>query len=195
MSGPNARIRNAMESLVDYRHGNRFMRAGELVRVDVGCDADFYKGDVGRTVPVSGRFEPHQKEIWTLFVHAYTAGLAAIRPGARQDSVIAAAERMVAAQAHRLITAEAQQAARLILARDKAISWHLHTCGLEAGEPAVDEFREGMVVIFEPMLEVGDEAYYLEDMVLVTGTGIEILTAGLPTTADDIERAMAGTRR
>jgi hypothetical protein len=58
--------------------------AAKVARVDVGCDLDHYKGDVGRTAPVSGRFDTGQRETWELLVAAYRAGLAVIRDGARR---------------------------------------------------------------------------------------------------------------
>ena len=51
------------------------MKAGEVVRVDVGCQVDHYMGDVGRTAPVSGTFTAGQREAWDLFIASlpYTA--------------------------------------------------------------------------------------------------------------------------
>ncbi|MGH9389740.1 MAG: hypothetical protein ACRD1Z_09005, partial [Vicinamibacteria bacterium] len=53
----------------------------------------------------------------------------------------------------------------------------------------------GSVVAFEPMFSVDEDAYYMEDMILVTETGHEILTKGLPETAAEIEAVMGGTER
>ena len=50
--------------------------------------------------------------------------------------------------------------------------------------------RTGMVLAFEPDVAVDGQAFYLEDMVLVRQDGSEVLTAGLPYTADEIEAAM-----
>lgn len=49
----------------------------------------------------------------------------------------------------------------------------------------------GSVIAFEPMFSVGEDAYYLEDMILVTENGHEILTKALPYTAEEIEMEMA----
>ena len=47
-----------------------------------------------------------------------------------------------------------------------------------------------MVVDYEPIFVVAGQGFYMEDMILVTAAGAEILTKGLPTTAREIERAM-----
>src|SRR5262249_56180218 len=91
MSGPNARFTSLWDSFVSYDHLDRQMRAGEVVRVDVGCQVDHYMGDVGRTAPVSGTFTDGQREAWDLFIAGYRAGLTKIRAGAAAKSVCAAA--------------------------------------------------------------------------------------------------------
>src|SRR5450432_1123111 len=90
MTGENSSFPAPFESLADYRHLNRVMKAGEVARVDVGCDMDHYKGDVGRTAPVSGRFDAGQRETWELLVAAYRAGLSTFRDGVTRDAVFAA---------------------------------------------------------------------------------------------------------
>ena len=194
MSGPNAVIPKPFESLVDYYHLNRRMQAGELVRVDVGCDLDFYKGDVGRTAPVSGRFSPEQREVWNLLIDLYRAGVAVIRPGSGHEDIIAACRKEVERRQSSLQTALAKEAATILLNPANQSIWHLHSSGLEPGEKApTGVFKAGMVLEFEPMFAVGGQAFYLEDMLLVTNGGCEILTMGLPYTADEIERAMTIT--
>ena len=81
MSGPNAHAGNLVRSFYDYHHLDRQMKAGELVRMDIGCDLGHYEGDVGRTVPVSGAFSTEQAEAWDLLISAYRAGLAVMKAG------------------------------------------------------------------------------------------------------------------
>jgi Xaa-Pro aminopeptidase len=58
----------------------------------------------------------------------------------------------------------------------------------------VDTLRAGQVVAFEPILTVGGVGLYLEDMLLVTPAGAEVLTPGLPYSATEIERVMRAAR-
>ena len=73
--------------------------------------------------------------------------------------------------------------------------WQIHHVGLESAEGRADTFRAGQVVALEPMMSVDGVGFYLEDMLLVTAAGTELLTAGLPYSADEIERAMRRGRR
>jgi Xaa-Pro aminopeptidase len=190
MTGPASAFPAPFESLVDYRHLNRMMKAGEVARVDVGCDADHYKGDVGRTAPVSGRFDAGQRETWELLVAAYRAGLSSIRDGVSSDAVFAASLDEVRRRQPALATPLGKKAAEVLLAPDGLRFWGIHGVGLEAGEGAPETLAAGMVVAFEPIFSVDGQGFYLEDMVLVTKTGHEILTPGLPYSAEEIEKAV-----
>jgi len=188
MSGPNAVLPKPLESFVDYHHLNRVMQAGDLVRVDVGCDADFYKGDVGRTAPASGKFDADQKETWELLVSAYQTAVASMRPGLTHAQIEETCRQTVARRQESLTRDLARKAAEKILAGSDDVLWHLHGSGLEPGEGRPDTLRTGMVIEFEPMFSVEGQAFYLEDMILITESGHEILTSGLPYSADELER-------
>jgi Xaa-Pro aminopeptidase len=70
----------------DSTNLDRVMKAGDIVRVDLGCDSGMYKGDLGRTVPVTGHFDAGQKEALDLLTGAYLAGVDAMKEGAvRRD--------------------------------------------------------------------------------------------------------------
>jgi len=84
--------------------------------------------------------------------------------------------------------------ARLIAAPLRE-TWHIHGVGLDGGETGTETLEVGSVVAFEPMFSVDEDAYYMEDMILVTETGHEILTKGLPYIAAEIEEVMEGTHR
>ena len=59
-------------------------------------------------------------------------------------------------------------------------------------EGFVRTLRAGMTIALEPIMSIGGQGYYLEDMFLITKDGAELLTPGLPYTAAEIEKAMAG---
>jgi len=192
MAGENGAFPKPFESLVDYRHLNRRMAAGELARVDVCCDVDHYKGDVGRTAPVSGRFDAGQRETWELLVAAYRAGLALFQDGVRRDDVFAASLAQVRKREPSLRTPLGRSAAGVLLGPDGLKWWGIHGVGLEGAEGAPETLRAGMVVAFEPIFVVDGQGFYLEDMIAVTKDGHEVLTKGLPYTAEEIERAVRG---
>jgi Xaa-Pro aminopeptidase len=192
MSGPNALFPDVFEAFADCGHLDRRIENGDLVRMDVGCDADHYAGDVGRTAPASGRFDPGQRETWNLLVAAYETGLDSMRDGLPGADVIAASLGEVERRRATLATPLARQAARVLLQDGGTSWWQIHGVGLESGEgfSIPDTLRAGMVVAFEPIFAVEGQGFYLEDMILVTPEGHEVLTQGLPYEADEIERAM-----
>ena len=190
MSGPNAAFPVPFTSVLDPHHLDRVMRAGEVARLDIGCAVDHYMGDVGRTVPVSGAFTPEQAEVVDLLAAAYRAGVATIRDGATTAAVIQASVNEVARRRPSLRSALARQAAEIIAQPGGIPFWQLHGVGLDDAEMPPDTLAAGMVVDYEPIFVVAGQGLYMEDMILVTAAGAEILTKGLPTTAREIERAM-----
>jgi Xaa-Pro aminopeptidase len=195
MSGRNAHVGELVRSFYDYDHLDREMKAGELVRMDVGCALRLYEGDVGRTIPVSGKFTPEQRETWELLIQGYRAGLSAMKAGATLPSVMERARSEVERAQRSLRSDYARRAAAAILNGPLRGTWHIHGVGLDGGETGTDRLEAGSVIAFEPMFSVDADAYYLEDMILVTESGHEVLTRGLPYSASEIEQAMAGGAR
>ncbi len=189
-TGPNAVFPATFESFADYRHLNRRMEAGELARIDVGCEVDHYQSDVGRTVPVSGRWTDGQREAWDLFVDSYRASMSVIRDGVSVDSVLDAFQQEVRARASDLQTPMGRRAAEILLDRRQIPSWQIHGVGLEAAEGFGGVLREGVVVAYEPMFTVDAFVFYLEELLLITADGYELLTPGLPYSTSEIEKAM-----
>ncbi|MDT9599765.1 aminopeptidase P N-terminal domain-containing protein [Sphingosinicella rhizophila] len=193
MTGPNAH-RDAIRRLFfDYRRVDRPMKTGELVRVDIGCTLGHYEGDVGRTVPVSGKFSPEQREVWDVLVAAYQKGLSVLRAGASVVDVMEASHQEVVRLQPSVRSDYARRALAILASMARRDAWHVHGVGIDAGERSFDELEVGNVLAFEPQFSVGDDAYYLEDMILVTDNGHEVLTKGLPYSSSEIEDAVAGT--
>ncbi|MCC7133861.1 MAG: aminopeptidase P N-terminal domain-containing protein [Gemmatimonadales bacterium] len=190
MSGPRAVYGDLFNSFVDYDGHDRVMRPGELVRVDVGCQAERYLGDVGRTAPVGGRFDPGQREAWDLFIAGYRAGLPLLRDGVAVAEVFAAALDRIRALAPTLRTPLGRQAAAVLLGPTGTEAWQFHGVGLDDAEGAPAVLRASMTVAYELMFAVGDQGFYLEDMILIERAGYRLLTPGLPYTAAEIERVM-----
>jgi Xaa-Pro aminopeptidase len=202
-----------------YNAVNRVMRAGELLFVDYGAaEVRTYTSDICRTFPVSGRFTPEQRKYYDIVLEAQEAAIAMIGPGVMMLDAIKAA-----AQVFRKHGLEQYEDVRTMgegkvwglmpspthyLARDAGIVRYTpygagvrdlgHHIGLEV-QDSRDYSRPlepGMVITIEPKIYVPEKniAIMIEDMILVTATGHENLSAAAPKRADDIERAMA-TRR
>lgn len=187
MSGPNAGVDRLVRAFYSYEHLDRTMREGELVRVDIGCAGHGYGADVGRTLPVSGHFDEVQAEVWELLVAGYLAGVETMAADVPVSAVRAASRARIRQLEPGLRSDGAREAAHIL---DDDSAWHVHGVGVESGEEALPLLRAGSVLAYEPMVEVGDDAFYLEDMILVTGSGHEILSAGLPYGAEEIAALM-----
>ena len=178
-SGPNSlwpwRILGAQ-----YDRRNRRLTDGELVIFDVGCELDFYASDVGRTVPVSGRFSPEQRRLLAMEVAVADAIIAAVRPGVTLNELGAVA------RAH---TPESERPYM------QAAGHFGHHIGLAAGDPSLAEvpLSPGMVLTVEPWYYNHDRglAVFTEDVLLVTPQGAEVLTAELPRSPAELERMVA----
>jgi len=186
-SGPYALGNTLFEALADYHNLDRRMGAGELVRLDVGCDFQMYKGDFGRTIPVSGHFDEGQRETMELLNGAYFAGVNAMRPGATPKDIFTATLAFIEQHQHELKTARAKDAAADGL---KGAGLALHGLGVDMAEGAPKRFQAGNVLCYEPLLTSGNQAFFVEDTFLITPEGHAVLNPALPYSAKDIERAM-----
>jgi Xaa-Pro aminopeptidase len=194
MSGPNAAFPRPFMSFLDPHNLDREMKSGEVARFDIGCKVDRYLGDVGRTIPVTGTFTPDQREVVDLLVAVYRAGLATIRDGADTTEVLRASVAEAARHRSAMRTALGKRAAALLSEPDSLPFWQHHGIGLDIAEPLPRVLRAGMVLDYEPIFVVDGQGFYMEDMILVTKAGYEILTKGLPSTAAEIEQAMRRRR-
>jgi Xaa-Pro aminopeptidase len=189
LTGPNAVYPRPYASLTRYDHLNAIMKSGELVHLDIGCESNHYFSNLGRTVPVSGRFSAEQREIWDLFVAAYHAGVKALREGVTVDQVFEAWSSGLRRHGATAKSVLARQAIGEWSRRDKLPYWVIHTMNLVLGDIS-GPLRAGTTIAFEPIAAVGGQEFYLEDMFVITKNGAELLTPGVPYSAEEIESAM-----
>jgi Xaa-Pro aminopeptidase len=160
----------------NYDRRNRTMSPGDLVIFDVGTELDYYVSDVGRTFPVSGSFTPLQREKLLLSTAVSDAIIAAIRPG------VTFADLMVVALAH------IPEHERKYMQTGTFFGHHI---GLNAGDPALPDaiLQPGMVFTVEPWYYNHDIdiSVFVEDVVLVTNAGAEVLTRALPRLPEELE--------
>ena len=189
MAGENAVFPKPFTSLGRYDHLNTEMRAGDLVRLDVGCEWEHYLGDLGRTVPVSGHYNDEQRETWNIFVAAYRKAAASLREGTNVDQVYDVWRTELLSHRPTAKSPLAQHAIDAWSQRENVPYWQIHTSNLLAARPP-KTFPAGMTVNFEPIASVDGQGFFLEDMYLITKTGAEVLTPGVPYTAEEIEAVM-----
>ncbi len=180
---------------------------GELVLVDAGCELHGYAADVTRTFPVAATFSKPQRALYEIVLAAQKAAIAAVAPGRLWDEPHDEAVRVITQGLIdlKLIDLELNEAiekkAYEIFYMHKTGHWlglDVHDVGeyRVGGEPRV--FEPGMVTTIEPGIYIDQDtpdvpAIYrgigirIEDNVLVTRQGHEVLTAGIPKEIDEIE--------
>ncbi|MCC6216579.1 MAG: aminopeptidase P N-terminal domain-containing protein [Polyangiaceae bacterium] len=203
-SGPNATV-------LHYRRNDRRMSAGELVLIDAGCELHGYASDVTRTFPVDGRFTTAQQAIYELVLESQTAALDATRPGATIDEVHRVTVEVLARGMLALGLLRGSLAEVLEQERYKTFYMHrtshflgldVHDVGAYFVEGRSRALEPGMTITIEPGLYVPVGAdvperfrgigVRIEDDVLVTEQGAEVLTPAVPRTVADVERACRG---
>ena len=150
---------------------------GELVYMDYGSDYEYYTSDITRTWPVSGKFTAEQEKMYRCVLEARNAIIAAMKPGATIESLQeVAAAGLRAARLRQGV--RGQRAVHRALRGDRGARRGRRSSGRRAEKP----FVAGTVFNVEPILEIPDRKIHirLEDTVLVTDTGAENVTAGVP---------------
>lgn len=193
MGGASGVFPKPFESDTRYDHLDALLRAGDLVRIDVGCEWQHYQGDLGRTVPVSGHYSEEQREVWNVFVAAYLAGSKELRQGTTSEQVFGAWRTELLRHRDTVKNELAKKAIETWSDRKNVPYWQVHTTNVDVAlvEGAL---REGMVIDFEPIASIGGQGYYLEDMFLITKDSAQLRTHGVPYTAEEIESAMKHER-
>jgi Xaa-Pro aminopeptidase len=164
-SGPNS-------TTLHYNDNDRVARAGEVLLIDAGASYRGYAADVTRTMPVSGRFSPEQREIYAIVLEAQKAAERLARPGATMAELSAAAERVLADGLARLGLIESADATyRCESARFGAVCPQLrlfymhglgHGVGLHVHDPDVyqyGEFQPGSAFTIEPGIYVRADVF------------------------------------
>jgi Xaa-Pro aminopeptidase len=203
-SGPNATI-------LHYHENNRRMQSGDLLLVDAGAEVELFSGDITRTYPVSGRFSPEQRQIYRLVLAAQKAVIRRIRPGLTYNRLQETAVRMLTRGLRDLGILRGQVPSLIRQEKYKPFYMHgvshwlgmdVHDVGSYRNGKRWRELEPGMVLTVEPGLYFSPgqpgvpRAYQgigvrIEDDVLVTRNGNEVLTAAVPKELAEIEAVMA----
>ncbi|HMD43007.1 MAG TPA: Xaa-Pro peptidase family protein [Candidatus Acidoferrum sp.] len=188
-AGPNS-------TALHYDKLSRKIQDGDIVVIDVGAQYSGYAADVTRTIPANGKFTERQREIYEVVLGAQNAALAAMRPGVtlgcrgnkdKKDTLQSIAYNYINTHGKDM--------------HGKPLGQYFihglgHNLGLNVHDATPDScipLAPGMVVTVEPGVYIPEEnlGVRIEDDVLITETGIELLSQKLPRTVDEIEKIMA----
>jgi Xaa-Pro aminopeptidase len=178
-SGPNALT-------LHYDENRRRIRPGELVVMDVGAEHGYYSADVTRTIPVSGAFDSRQRQLYELVLGAQQAALDSVRPG----NTLAALDRIARDHMRRQsgkLCGESGCERYFIHGLSHWLGMDVHDVGAYSRR-----LEPGMVFTLEPGIYIPAESLgiRIEDDILVTAGGAEVLSSGIPRTVREVERAM-----
>jgi len=156
-----------------YQDSARQMKAGELVVMDYAGSLDQLTTDITRTWPVSGAFTEAQRKAYECVLEAQKAIIAAIKPGVTRETVAKIAQDIYKRRGY-----------------DPAYAYVGHYVGLSVHDVGDwnAPFQAGMVMAIEPIIDLPEQQLHvrIEDTILVTPTGAEILTPGVPKEVDEL---------
>ncbi|MGE5096013.1 MAG: aminopeptidase P N-terminal domain-containing protein [Betaproteobacteria bacterium] len=198
-SGPNACV-------LHYRENSAELRKGDLLLIDAGCELDSYASDITRTFPVGARFSAAQRDIYELVLASQEAAIRAVRPNADFIDYHEAATRVLV---QGLIDLKlCKGSVEKVLEDGSYKQFYMHRTGHWLGLDVHDagdymqkgkwrKLKPGMVLTVEPGLYIRPAqnvpkvfwniGVRIEDDVLVTAKGREILTADCPKRVKDVE--------
>jgi Xaa-Pro aminopeptidase len=209
-SGPNATV-------LHYTKSTRQMQAGELLLVDAGANFQGLTGDITRTWPVSGRFSDNQRVLYDIVLEALEAGIAAARPGGAVDEINGAVRSVIGRGLLRvgLVTDPAASTGKSAQIDLWFPHGPVHGIGTDVHE-SLGALVPGVTFVVEPGIYVRpdtldrlarnpaqaelaralkpaverfrDIGIRIEDSLLMTAEGPEVLSSKVPKQVPDIER-------
>lgn len=196
--------------VLHYTENQDELKNGDLVLIDAGCELDYYAGDITRTFPVSGQFSPEQKAVYELVLKSQLACIEAIRPGVPWGYIHDLSVEILTQGLVDLGLLKGDLEGLIESGAYKAFYMHRigHWLGMDVHD--VGDYKiggdwrsleAGMVMTVEPGIYISpqnehvDEKWRgigirIEDDVLVTRDGYEILSAGVPKSVAEIEQLM-----
>ena len=196
--------------VLHYTENASKMRAGDLVLIDAGCEYQGYAADITRTFPVSGQFSTEQRAIYDLVLEAQRAAIAKVRPGNTWNQPHDATVRVITRGLIKLGLLRGKE--RELIKAEAYRDFYMHRAGHwlgldvhDVGEYRVDgrwrQLEPGMVLTIEPGIYIAADntkvpkrwrgiGVRIEDDVVVTEQGCDVLTGDVPKRADEIEALM-----
>lgn len=170
------------------------IKEGDIVVLDVAGEYGDYAADITRTLPANGKYSARQREIYEIVLGAQNAAMAAVKPGATIHG--GAVDLNVIAREYINTHGKDLHGEPLGKYYIHGLSHHL---GLDVHDPGstTRPLEAGMVFTIEPGIYIPEEnlGVRIEDDVLVTNDGIEVLTKRLPRNPDEVEKIMTEGRK
>lgn len=199
--------------VLHYTDNNAELKTNELVLVDAGGEYQNYASDITRTYPVNGKFTPEQRTIYELVLKVQEKVIAGIRPGVKRNIMQELSEQLITEGLVELGILKGEIGQLLDVRAFKSFYMHGigHWLGLDVHDAGAykiqNEWRElkaGMVLTVEPGIYISPKTtgvdprwlgigVRIEDDILVTANGHEVLSHEVPKTVDEIEKLMSNS--
>ncbi len=200
--------------ILHYTENNMPLKAGELLLIDAGAEYRGYTGDITRTFPINGRFNKAQAAMYQVVLDAQKAAIAELRVGNGSDKPHEVSTRVLTEGMVKLGLLKGDVDALIKAEKHKQFFMHgtghwlgmdVHDVGRYKLNGTPRAFEAGMIMTVEPGLYVAPDTegvpleylglgIRIEDDVLVTDEGPEVLTAGVPKEIAEIEAVMAAAQ-
>jgi Xaa-Pro aminopeptidase len=178
-------------TILHYVENNSELKDGDLILFDLGAQWNLYNADITRVFPVNGKFAGRQKEVYEAVLRVNKAVIDKIKPGVDSKELNKWARDLIAEECIKLgIIKEKEEVSKYY--------WHSigHNLGLDTHDLGTQgrefTFTEGMVFTVEPGIYIGEEGIgiRIEDDILVTKDGCEVLTKDMIKEVSEIEDFM-----
>lgn len=196
--------------VLHYDSNNCQIKNGDLVLIDAGCEYENYASDITRTFPVNGKFSAEQRAIYEIVLCAQLAAIAAVKPGVAWQTFQTICARVITEGLVELGLLQGK--VEDLIAQRAYVPFYMHSSGHWLGldvhdvgnyviENSFRKLEPNMVFTIEPGIYIAphtpnvDPKWWnigvrIEDDVLVTADGCEVLSQALPKTVADIEALM-----
>ena len=178
-------------TILHYVENNSELKDGDLILFDLGAQWNLYNADITRVFPVNGKFTDRQKEVYEAVLRVNKAVIEKIKPGVDSKELNTWSRDLIAKECIKLgIIKEKEEVSKYY--------WHSigHSLGLDTHDLGMQgrefTFAEGMVFTVEPGIYISEEniGIRIEDDILVTKTGCEVLTKNIIKEVNEIEEFM-----
>jgi len=197
--------------VLHYTENKDKLKANDLLLIDAGAEYDYYASDISRTFPVNGKFSKAQRAIYEIVLDAQLAAIEKVQPGNHWNEPHEVAVDVITDGLIKLGLLSGSK--KKAIKEESYKKFYMHRTGHwlgmdvhDVGDYKIDDewrvFEPGMTLTVEPGLYISDQhsdidkkwhniGIRIEDDVLVTNTGHEVLTDGIEKQPDDIEAIMA----
>jgi Xaa-Pro aminopeptidase len=197
--------------ILHYNSNNQMVQEGDMVLIDAGAEYHNYAADITRTFPANGRFSAEQRAVYEIVLAAQEAGIKSIRPGAPWTIVQSTMLKIITQGLVDLGLLKGK--VKDLIEKEAYFPFYMHKSGHWLGLDVHDvgrykaegkwrTFEPGMVLTVEPGIYISADipgvpkrwhniGIRIEDDVLVTETGTEVLSKKVPKTIAEIEKLMS----